>query len=323
MTIRVSRETTGNSIQKVQLVYLADILPSLSRTLKSFTSKRSIKSIIRWLTVFGVLIYLSIKLSTIGWTSIWGSLPTSPTFYLLAVVFVILPVISERVAFSVVTESKPLPPFRVFLRKHVINKAVMNYAGEGYFVERLSKLDNLDLKSSAIIVKNLNLFRMFAANLWIILLVLGAAVMGNFELINKMAQVSPILVIALSSLCIGVCLGGVFFFRKLTSLQVGQSMKVVSIYVLRSVLAAGILIAQWNLILPGTTIAIWFLFLIVFFLAKKSPSGGDLVFVSIALTLPGLSGNSAEVAAMLLTSAAMLQITYLIGYVITTDYRPG
>jgi len=241
-----------------------------------------------------IFIYLAYKLSTIGWTNIFKSLPTSPLFYALTIVFVSLPIITERIVFGIATDTKFVPPFKMFIRKHVINKAVMNYAGEGYFVKRLSDFEAFDLRS--------------------------AAIFGNANVFHKMTLVSPVLVVAVSVICIGVCVGAVIFFQRLTRLEWGVAGKMCSLYLFRSFLAACVLIMQWSIVIPGTALSVWLLFLTVFFISKKSPIGGDLVFVSVALTLPGLEDQSAAVAAMLLMNAAILQLLYSLGFVFTSEF---
>jgi len=251
--------------------------------------------------------------------NIFQSLPTSPVFYILSIVFVSLPIIAEKMAFRLAAKSESSPPLRVFIRKHVINKAVMNYAGEGYFVMQLSNLKGLTLSRAAIIVKNLNLARTFVANFWILFLVLATIMFGNASLLQKMIQVSPVLALLVGMLSLGICLGGIIFFQKLTRLEFGLAGKIASIYFIRSCLAACVLIVQWSLILPGTALSVWALFLIVYFITKKSPVAGDFVFVSIALTLPGLGGDTAAIAAMLLTMTVTFQLVYSLGFVLTTE----
>ncbi len=291
-----------------------------ARACSPFLGRKGVSSFLRAGLLFGIIAYLIFKLSSIGWVNIAQSLPSSPFFYILSVIFVFLPILTERIIFPLVSQAKSTPSIKIFIRKHVINKAVMNYAGEGYFVQQLSSLPGLDLRGAAIIVKNLALLRTFSANLWVVVLVLAALIFGNFDAFYKIASVSPLLVIALTAITLGFCLGSVVFFRKLTRLKFGTAGKISALYLLRSILAAGILIAQWNMVLPGTSLAVWGLFLVVFFIAKKSPVGGDLVFVSVALTLPGLGDNSAAIAAMLLTTAATLQVIYSLGFVMTSDF---
>ena len=298
---------------------LSAIFLSLTRRVGSFNHHKFVKSVLKWTAFLGILIYLLSKLSSIGWTSIMQSLPTSPFFYMLSVAFVFLPIITERAVFPMAAKTKSSPIFKSFIRKHVINKAVMNYAGEGYFLQQVSKLERFDLARATIVIKDLALVRTFAANFWVLCLVFGAVIFGNSDILSKITRVSPILAIVLSVICIGFCLGSILFFRRLTRLEFSVAGKIACLYLLRSFLAAAVLILQWNIVLPGVSLGIWVLFLIVFFIAKKSPIGGDLVFVSVALTLPGLGGNSADVAAMLLMTAAVVQILYFLGFVFTSE----
>lgn len=133
-------------------------------------------------------------------------------------------------------------------------------------------------------------------------------------------SVSPALIITVGLISFGACLGGLVFFRKLTQLDFGRAGKVASIYLIHSALAACLLIAQWHLILPETSLSVWGLFLVVYTLTKKSPVGGPLVFVSVAITLPGLGADNAAIAAMLLTTTAVVQIFYSLGFVLTSDF---
>jgi hypothetical protein len=201
-----------------------------------------------------------------------------------------------------------------------MNKGIMNYAGEGYFITQIRKLDGLDWQSATIVVKNLTLLRTYAANLWVALLVLLAIILGNSEAMLTVIQVAPVLAFIAFAGTLSVCIGGAIFFRKLTRLDWKVAGRTALIYLTRSILAGGILVAQWSLALPGTSIAVWFLFLVVYFVTKKSPIGGDLVFIGVALTLPGFGQDEAAVAAMLIALTAGLQLIYLVGFAVTSDF---
>ena len=268
------------------------------------------------LILFG---YLSFKLTSIGWLNIIQSLPSSPIFYLLSVAFVFLPIVAEKLVFHIAAKTKSSPPLKVFIRKHVINKAIMNYAGEGYFIQQLSNLKDFSFSSAAIFVKDLTLIRTFAANFWVFILVLFTVILGNPNVLHKLILASPVMVAIIGTTTIVICIASVVFFRKLTRLEFSLAGRSAAVYIIRSFLAACILIAQWNLVSPGTSLGVWFLFLVIFYLAKKSPIAGDLVFISIAMTLPGLSSGSAEIVAMLLTMAVVLQVIYSLGFLITSE----
>ena len=297
-------------------IFGIDLKGKLSPLLR-LRKNKAVKSFLPKILVLIICIYLGFKLSAIGWTEIFQSLPTSPAFYLLSIVFVFLPIIAERIVFKSASKTKSSPPLRLFIRKHVINKAVMNYAGEGYFITQLSHLKGLTLSSAAIIVKNLNLARTFVANFWILFLVFATILFGNSNILQKMIEVSPLLALLVGVLSLGICLGAIMFYRKLTRLKFSVAGKIAAVYFIRSCLAACVLVAQWSLVLPGTPLSVWYVFLIIYYITKKSPVAGDLVFVSVALTLPGLGSDSAAIAALLLTMTATLQLIYSLGFVLT------
>jgi len=113
--------------------------------------------------------------------------------------------------------------------------------------------------------------------------------------------------------------GAILLFRKLTQLKVRVAATVAGIYLARSFIVGGILILQWSLAIPGAELATWFIFLLVFSLTKKSPIGGELVFSSVIVSLPGLAGDTAAVAAMLIAIAAVTQLIYFIGFLATLE----
>jgi len=210
---------------------------------------------------------------------------------------------------------------KFFLRKHVLNKAVMNFTGDAYFVQKISKHDNLGLHRAAIILKDMTLLRAFVANSWIVGLVIAALVFGKFDVLQNIVSVSPVLALIMGVFSLSVVGGAILLFRKLTKLEIGIAIKVASIYFTRSFIIGGILIAQWSLAVPGAELADWFIFLLVFYLAKKSPIGGELVFASIIVTLPDLAGGTAAVAAMLIAIAAVTQLLYFVGFLATLETR--
>jgi len=128
--------------------------------------KQSLKTTGRWTVLFIISSYLIYQLSTIGWDEIFAALPTSPLFYALSIGFVLAPVLAEILSFQTITGKKASRLGKVFLRKHIFNKAVMNFTGDAYFLQKLSRHDYLGLKRAAIILKDMTLLRAFVANAW-------------------------------------------------------------------------------------------------------------------------------------------------------------
>ena len=276
-----------------------------------------LKAMIRVLLFGGIVSYLLYQLSTIGWGEIWGALPTSPLFYALSLGFVLAPVVAEVFAFQTIAKRKAVSHVRLFFRKHVLNKAVMNFSGDTYFLQSLSEQEGMNLRRAAIFLKDMTIIRAFVANSWIVFLALVAIALGKFDVLQSIAAVSPALVVVVSVLCVSVIGGGLILFRKLTRLKFKMAAKVAAIYVVRSCVIGTILVTQWSLAIPGNAMATWFVFLIVFSITKKSPIGGELVFASVAVSLPGLDGDTAAVAAMLISIAAVTQLFYFTGFIAT------
>ena len=261
-----------------------------------------------------ILAFLLFRLSQIGWADIAEGLPRAPLFYALSFGFVGAPVIAEILAFQVVTGRKAFGQYKIFLRKQVLNKAVMNFSGDAFLIHKLSQGTDMTVKRAAIVLKDMTLIRAVSANFWIILLVIAAVLSGHVEVLQNVVATSPLAAGLIALFCVGICGGAILYFRKLTRLSSTTALKVAAIYLARSAIIAAILISQWNLASSGTALSTWFVFLIVFSLAKKSPVGGELLFASLIVTLPGLASGSATIAAMLIAIAAVTQIIYLLGF---------
>lgn len=282
---------------------------------------QAVKMLAKWMIFFAIASYLIYQLSKTGWSEIYAALPTSPLFYSLSIGFVLAPVVAEVLSFQVITGKKTSTLRKVFLRKHIFNKAVMNFSGDAYFIQKISTHDNLGLRRAAIILKDMTLLRAFVANSWIVGLVIAAVIFGKLDVLKNIVAVSPALALIVGIFSLSVVGGAIVLFRKLTKLELSVAMKVASIYFARSFIIGGILISQWSFAIPGAEFADWFIFLLVFYLAKKSPIGGELLFASIIVTLPGLAGDTAAVAAMLIAIAAVTQLLYFIGFLATLETK--
>lgn len=286
---------------------------------KAVLESDRVKTVTKWAIFAAIISYLVFKMSKIGWSEILTEIPTPPLFYALSIGFVIAPVVAEMLSFQTITRQKAWPLTRVFLRKHVMNKAVINFSGDAYFAQRLTQQSDMNLRQVAILLKDMTLIRAFVTNVWIVGLALAAILFGQFDVLRTMALASPVLVVSMSLFSLTVIGGGLFWFHKLTRLKWGVAAKVASVYFARSFVIGTILVSQWSLAIPGQDIATWFVFLIIFYIAKKSPIGGELLFASIIVTLPGIGGDSAAVAAMLIAIAAVTQLFYFAAFLLTFD----
>lgn len=279
-------------------------------------------SVARWVVLALILAFLIYRLSEIGWVSLYESRPESLLFYLLSfALFLVLPLV-EIVNYRIMT-GQPVPNgLKVFSRKQVLNEAIVSYAGETYLCPKLAALDGYNTKKAMIVIKDNTLISAFVSNSWTILLVLGVWLFGYGQVLRDIWNISPVLVGGFGAFCIFLYFASIFFVRKLIHLPLESIWKVGGMQAIRILTLAGLQIAQWMSAIPGGDIPIWVMFLAVQTLVKRVPINGDLMFLSVALTLPGFSlADSPKITAMLVAAAAMNQIVHLIAFLLTGDFR--
>ncbi len=273
---------------------------------------------------FGIMttVFLLIfqKLSLIGWENIYMACPSSPLFYMLAIALFLIPITADIISCRLIIGCK-VPDFvRVFTRKHAYNEAIFSYMGEAYLIKVIGKLPNFDLRRAAITIKDQSLIRTFVSNAWLIVLVVLAVLMGQSDALMGYTSTSPKNVGGAALLCVGLCALMIIFFRKLTRLSMRTAIGIAGVYGLKAIMILAVQISQWNIAMPGTEVSIWLLFAVFFALSKKSPFSGELVFVSVILTIPGLGVNEANVAAMLIMATAINQFILLTMFILTSNF---
>lgn len=271
-------------------------------------------------TVFLIIVQ---KLSLIGWGEIYTARPSNPVFYILAIALFMIPISTEIIACRIITGCKIPNSTRNFIRKHAYNEVIFSYMGEAYLTKVISKLPDFDLRRAAIAIKDQALIRTFVANAWLIVLIALVAIVGKSDILMDFTTTSPKDVGVIALISVGLFMLLIIFFRKLTRLPKRTAIEVAGIYFLKAAAVLVVQISQWNIAIPGTEISTWLLFAVLLALSKKSPSSGELVFVSVILTIPGLDVNEAGVAAMLITATAINQFILLAMFVITSDFNGG
>ena len=277
---------------------------------KTLLENEKFRALLNAVFLIVVVTVLSRKILDIGWQNLVSALPSSPLFYFIAILLFFVPIVSEVSVYSLLTGSSQFKQISIFIRKHVYNEALFSYAGEVFLVDRLAKIKGQGFKSAAIMVKDAALVRTFVANIWLLILLALAVLLGKQNVFNEITNVSPYLLlsaVAVSTWSVGLLL---LFFRKISRLTPAASSKVASIYLMRSGAIAGLQILQWWLILPAVAFSTWFIILVIYALAKKSPVGGDLVFLAVVLSLPEFVEAEATIAALLLASVGTIQLLY-------------
>ncbi len=298
-----------------------DIIASKKSVCQS-DGMRLVMTILRWGSLIAIVAFLAYRLSGIGWVTLYEARPTSPIFYTLAVaIFFVLPLV-EVVNYRVMTGQRLPNALTVFSRKQVLNDAIVSYAGETYLLPKLAALPGYSFKRAILTIKDNTLISAFVSNSWTILLVLGVWLFGYDRVLKDILNISPLLIGGFAVVCMILYLSSILFFRALIQLPIRAVLKVGAMQAVRILTISGLQIAQWMSAIPGGDIPIWFMFLAVQTLVKRVPVNGDLLFLGVALTLPGFSlEDSPDVTSMLVTAAAMTQVVHFVAFLLTHDFR--
>lgn len=277
---------------------------------------------LRWATLAAILLFLIYRLTEIGWIKIIESRPTSLWFYLLSIVmFMVLP-ITDKINYRIMTGYHVPSGLKIFSRKQVFNEAVVSYAGETYLCPKLAALPEHNTRKALIAIKDNTLISAFVSNSWTIVLVLCVWLFGHSDILKQIWNLSPILIGGFGIFCILLYLASMILFRKLISRSMSEIWRVIVMHGARIFILAALQVTQWWSAMPATGLSIWIMFLAVQTLVKRVPINGDLIFLGVALSLPGFDvGDGAAITAMLVAAAAMNQLVHFGAFILTSDFK--
>lgn len=265
--------------------------------------------------IIGLIIF---QLFDIGWVEVLQSLPSNPLFYILFfVLYVTLP-IAEIFIYRQVWPARKRDLFKAMITKKVYNEEVMGYSGEVYLYvwgrRHLTKSD-LDIIKN---VRDNNIISSLTSNL-VAFSLIGVLIFTGLIDIGLLIDNVDV-VYATVGIIIAIVLVVLFIqFRKyLFSLSLKKTIIIFSIYLSRFLIHNALLIVQWAVAVPQTSLSIWFLFVVIFIAVNRIPflPSRDLVFMWAGIELSkALSMATASVAGMLLVTSAMKKSLNLILFI--------
>ena len=273
---------------------------------------RAVLRAARWALVLGVLGWLGLQLSSIGWGEVWASRPRTPWFYVIwLVLYLQLPLI-EAVIYRVVWGAPMrtlLPPI---LRKRALNQDLVSYSGEAYFFGWARRhLDHPDrlligtLKDNAIAS---------ALATWTAAILLLCVFLATDQIVltDLIGDASLPYVTAGVVLAAGVVGLGFWFRGTLLTLEPRTVLGLYGTHFARFLVIVYVLqILQWWVVLPEAPLEVWATMLAVITVVNRLPllPAKDLIGIGAVLGMTGLLEASASViAAMLLTRSVLDKI---------------
>lgn len=269
----------------------------------------------------GMIVWMTVQVHAIGWSEVLASLPVNPLFYILFVIgFLILPA-SEILVFRTIF-GRPLPGgFPIYIRKRILNSALVGYSGEVYLFVWLRRVIELPNKTIALGLKDNAILSALASGFVTLVLLVAFAAAGDARRIVAWLNPGPALLIA------GL-MGAIFLapllFRvraQLIAMPMRQMLQVMAIHSARIVLTVLLQATQWAVVLPQEPWSVWLVFLTAQMVISRLPiiPNRDLLFLSAALEMSGaIAGPREAMAGLLLAGGALTQGSNLVFYLLTS-----
>ena len=271
-----------------------------------------------WTVLVAVVVTVAVKLTDIGWDTIWAALPTGALFYVLTVLgYLALPV-SDAIVYRLVWPQLHwwaiLP---VSLRKRVLNEGIMGYTGEVYLCFWLNRT-GVPGRDAFQVVKDSNILSALVST--VLAVAFFAALVASGQLGNFTALAAhpswQIGILTGLLLVVGVLI--LNFRLKLSVLTGRQIAGILGLHIARSLVANVLLLAAWVAAVPEVPILTWLTILTAQMLANRFPflPNQQLVLLGLGVGLAStLHVASDQMAALYLAYGAVTMGLHALVYV--------
>lgn len=292
-----------------------------TKTLAEKPIGKKILRIFSFLLTSLIVTYLIYKLTLIGWSEVWKSLPQHPLFYMyLLVMFFSLPVFQVfiyRIAWN--KQLKPWPLFLALMNKRVLDKDVLGYSGEMYLYLWARKHIKHSQKEILHVLKDNVIISSSASTLVAVILLIIFFSLGRIKIPQEWLNPKIIHLLVLG-FCIILTIGFFSKFRKrIFFLKKKIIIKIFLLHIARLIFVQGIQILQWMVVLPEVPIVNWFTLLAVQIIITRIPllPSRDLIFMGTGIEMSNMiSASNSSLAAMLLANSVINKLLNLLFFIL-------
>jgi hypothetical protein len=258
-----------------------------------------------------VVAYLFFRLSQVGWSEVWESLPTTPLFYLIFTIRYFALPLSEIPTYEIVWRRRLWRHASAFLRKRVYNFAVMGYSGEAFFTLWARRTLDLTDRDIVIGVKDNNILSALVSNLATAAAVACIFATGAFrdELASLPGSTAIFGFAFASASILGVAV--LFLRQRIVGVSDGAMARIAAINVVRIAVVLLLQALLYASALPGQPLGVWLVLITLQLVLTRIPflPNPDIVFLTAALHLAGgYDAPEAAFAGMLVAEAGLSQI---------------
>ncbi|HET6568438.1 MAG TPA: hypothetical protein VFG50_10775 [Rhodothermales bacterium] len=251
---------------------------------------KRVVNVARVLAVIGIVSYLVVRLSEVGWSNLWASRPHSLLYFLiLPLLYFTLPV-AEAIIYHGLWRAKVRRIILASLKKRTLNADVLNYSGEVHFYLWAKK--NVAL-APGVIFKNIkdNLIISSIASVSSAVLLLGAFMLsGQVSGLHVLGN-ATLWRIVLGIVMVVLVAGAVLKFRKSLFSLPGRTLgRLMAVHSSRFLVGWCLLIVQWWSVLPDVPFRAWAMLLTAIVLVDRIPllPSKDLLQAGVGMQLAGM-----------------------------------
>ena len=251
--------------------------------------------LLKWARIvflMGILGYLALKLSEIGWMAVWEALPTHPLFYLFFLLLYVSLPLTEMLIYRVTWRYDVRRSLPAFFKKRVYNRDVMGYAGEVYFFAWARKNVDLNDKEIAKTVRDNNIISSAASTL-IALVLLGVFLYIGYFRITDLINDQVLSYLIGGGLLVAVLIPlGLRFRKYIFSMALSTTLLIFAIQCGRLLVGQVLQISQWAVVMPDVNLSVWFTFAAVSIILTRIPfiPNQSLIFLGVGVELSSTVG---------------------------------
>jgi hypothetical protein len=254
--------------------------------------------------------FLAARLHGLGLTGVIDALPRSAVFYaLFAAAYFASPVtdwLIYRFAFSFHDVG-----LQVFLRKRVLNEALLDYAGEAYLYAQIRARTGIAATVTASAIKDVALLSGAVSNGATVLLLALLALESPRTFLDIHGIRASLGVAAV--LVVGLLAALIVFRRTLLTADRRTTWVLLAAHTARLMLVLALQVSQWMAGLPGIVLSRWLTVLALWMVATRIPfvPNRDLMLAAAGAALAGiLAAPPTAVAALFLAAGALPLMTH-------------
>lgn len=288
---------------------------------EAFASSPTGARVQKWaqrLLTLGIVGYLVVRFSQIGWGEILRELPTNGWFYaIFLLLYATLPV-SESVIYRIAWGTPFWRNLPVFIKKRVYNKDFLGYSGEAYLFAWARRHVALPARRILGIIKDNVVLSGFGSTVFAVVLLAAFLAVGNVEALGISRDRGMLYFVIAAAALVVLGLLGTRFRGRLFSLPGRVLVLVFGLHFGRLAAMNVLQVVQWDLVIPEVGWQSWFVFLAAQVVISRLPllPARDLLFLGASVELAVVLGiPRAAMAGMLVALSALDKALNLVLFV--------